>query len=389
MANLIVREFEPKDDAGFRHVRAMVYRNGEPVKPEDTILPEDCIGYVGELDGEIVCAATVIDMTATRGEATLRCAAIAAVGVLPERRRGGYGGQLMAEMTTLLREKGIAIASLYPFRASFYNKYGYMHSGKRFEISCPSDRLPKFDSELDPVELKGEDRQRIFPCYDQFANRYSGMNRRNELQWMRILGRDNPFAVYAVGDPVEAYAVLRINSDFWEKQTIKEFAWSTGRGYRSMLSFFRSLGINKTHIEWNEPGDSPFLGFHLEQGAAVKLDRSIMFRLINVQEALRNLVCEVPGEFCLKVHDPHEPLNVGPWQVCFGLDGTQVKRTVAEPDFEIGIGHLTQAFFGEPSLEQIEREGLLLNGSHANRKVGVEAAIRFFGHANAYCMDFF
>src|SRR5579862_5856031 len=148
MSKFLVREFEPKDDAGFRHVRAMVYRNGEPVKPEDVILPEDCIGYVGELNGEIVCAGTVIDMTATRGDggflrrmsslgaATLRCGGIAAVGVLPERRRSGVGGELMSQMTSLMRKRGFEIASLYPFRASFYNKYGYMHSGKRFEISC-------------------------------------------------------------------------------------------------------------------------------------------------------------------------------------------------------------------------------------------------------------
>jgi len=384
MSNVVIRELEPRDDLGFRHIRAMVYRNGDPVKPEDTILPKDCIGFVGELNGEIVSAATVIDMTASKGVAALRCAGIAAVGVLPERRRAGVGGELISKMTPLLREQGFSMASLYPFRAVFYGKYGYAHCGKRYQISCPAERLPRFDTALEPRQLPPSEWREIVPCYEQFASRYAGMNLRTEVQWTRALGRDNPFQIYVVGDPVEAYAVLRLDSEFWTGQTVKEFVWSDGRGYRSILTLLRSLGINKTKMTWNEPGDSPFYSFYMDQGVDVSVDRSIMYRILDVPAALSAVVREESGEFCFRVNDRDEPENDGVWQVCFGPDGTRVERG-GDPDFEIGIGALTQAFLGEPSFERV----LSLGFPKVLLASGVEAALRFFAPAHVHCMDFF
>lgn len=384
MGNLVVREIEPKDDAGFRHVRAMVYRHGNAVLPSDLILPPDCIGYVGELDGEIVGAATAIEMTATKDSAKLRCAGIAAVGVLPERRRGGIGGMLMSELTPLLRKRGFAVASLYPFRSGFYRKYGYAHSGSRFEITCPTDRLPRIEPELDAVLLPHEHRGKIVKCYEAFASRYAGMNIRTFEQWDRIIGLENPHQIYVAGDPVEAYAILRLNSDFWVNQPVREFVWSTGRGYRALLSLFRALGMNKNAVEWREPGDSPYFQFHVEQGSEVKVDRGIMYRIVDVPGALSKVKRERSGEFCLRVIDRDEPANDGAWNVCFGPEVSRVERG-GDPDFEMEIGTLTQAFLGNPSLGSILAQGQ----AKVFRDSGAQEALRFFLPANVHCLDFF
>jgi predicted acetyltransferase len=384
MGNLAVREYEPKDDAGFRHVRAMVYRNGNAVPPEDTVLPDDCIGYVGDLDGEIVAAATAIDMTATKDGTKLRCAGIAAVGVLPERRRGGFGGALMSGISPLMRERGFAVASLYPFRTGFYKKYGYAHCGQRFDISCPSDRLPKHDPEFDAALLPHEKREQIVGCYEAFAARYAGMNIRTPMQWDRVIGQENPHQIYVVGQPVEAYAILRINSDFWVNQAVREFVWSTGRGYRSMLSLFRALGMNKNGVEWREPMDSPYFQFQVEQGADVKVDRGIMYRILDIPTALAAIKRNDSGEFCARVVDKDDPANNSTWHICFGPEGSHAEKG-GDPDLEMEIGALTQAFFGSPSLTNILAQGQ----AKVIRASGMQAAERFFSPANVHCLDFF
>src|SRR2546421_2451478 len=119
MSNVTVRAYEPRDDEAFRHVRAMTFRGGESVQPDEKLLREDCLAYVGELNGKIVAATTVIDMTATLGEQALRCAGLAAVAVGAEERRRWIGGAPVEDIFPFLRAVGFAPASPFPFLARY------------------------------------------------------------------------------------------------------------------------------------------------------------------------------------------------------------------------------------------------------------------------------
>jgi len=385
MSNVTVRAFEPRDDEAFRHVRAMTFRGGEGVKPEEKLLRSDCLAYVGELDGEIVAATTVIDMTATLGQHALRCAGLAAVAVLPEHRRSGIGTKLMNDVLPLLRAEGFALASLYPYRGSYYRKFGYEYCGTRYQITCPVNRLPKIKSEPLPVrQLDADDRSQIYSCYETFARRYSGMNlRKSEDQWWRVLGGDTPLQVYAVGNPVEGYIVLRLNSDFWETQPVKEFAWNTRRAYDSLLTFFHSLAINKDNIEWREPGDSPFLTESHDPRVKVQVDRQIMYRIVDLPSVLKSVPTVSEGEFSVAAQDNAIPENNGAWHVCFQPEAVHVEKT-SNAKMALSIGQLTQAALGEPSLAE-----LASNNVPCGPQEDIEQATRFFGSRRTYCTDFF
>ena len=385
MSNVTVRAFEPRDDEAFRHVRAMTFRGGEGVKPEEKLLRSDCLAYVAELNREIVAATTVIDMTATLGEEALRCAGLAAVAVLPEHRRGGIGTRLMNDVLPLLRAEGFAIASLYPFRGSYYRRFDYEYCGTRYQITCPTSRLPKITSEpLPPRLLVDEHRKQIYNCYEAFARRYAGMNlRRSEDQWWRVLGGDTPLQVYAVGTPVEGYIVLRLNSDFWETQAVKEFIWNTRRAYDSLLGFFHALAINKDAIQWWEPGDSPFLFESHDPRVKVQIDRQVMYRVVNIPAVLQAIPVRESGEFSFQVKDSAIAENNGAWHVCYQPDAVRVER-VQSAELRLSIGQLTQAALGEPSFAEIARNEVSC-GPHAE----IEAASRFFSGRRAYCTDFF
>jgi predicted acetyltransferase len=330
------------------------------------------------LDGKVVGTYVVMDMTCTRGsQAAWKTGGIAGVAVLPEARQSGVGAAMMRWCLRNLRDDGYIFASLYGFRESYYRTFGYETCGLRLKVTCPNNRLPKHTSELPVRSLRNDQVSVIIPCYETFAKGRSGTNLRNSMHWGRVL--DDAKSLYVAGDPVEAYAILEHDVDFWKEQPIVEFAWSTARGYESILTLFASIGINKTAVTWYEPSDSPFLARHTDQGVRFESEKPIMYRLLNPAVALEQLGANDEGEFSLSVSDPDLPENNSPLQVCFANGKTVVKPTVAA-DLRLDVRFATQGFLGQPSFDDLVRNGVVSDNA---------AIRRLLPPLPVYCMDHF
>ena len=127
----------------------------------------------------MLAAFKIHDMTATRGEAVIKCGGVAAFAVSPEYRGAGIGQDLMLWAMKRKRDENLPLASLYAFKESYYRKLGWEVAGWRYRITCPNARLPKNRCELPVNRLKQSDWLRLQPAYKQFAMRYSGMNIRD------------------------------------------------------------------------------------------------------------------------------------------------------------------------------------------------------------------
>jgi predicted acetyltransferase len=353
-------------------VRSLTYRGGEPVGSDEKLIRSDCFAHVAELDGRIVGSSIEIDMRVTRFEDALRCAGVASVGVLPEFRRAGIGGQMMREVLLQCRAQGFALAQLYAFRSGYYRRFGYEHAGTCFEITCPTHRLPRIRSDLHVYQLERERHSQIRGCYESFARRHNGMNLRGDEQWRQQLGGETPFTVYAAGDPVQAYVAVRLNPDFWERQVVREFVWSTPEGYRAGLELLASLGLNKTELQWDEPSDGPFRSLHMEQGVTARAWRPAMFRVLDVPRALSSLRSPKPARFTLEVEDEAVPANRGPWLVETRREGAEVSRCDSAT-LRMDICALTQAFLGDPSLADLIEQGRVACASDSERQAMLAA----------------
>lgn len=383
--SIVVRPYETKDLEGYFRVRQYVYNGGEPIEPEGQVFREDCFPHVGERNGEVVAGCVAYDFHVTRGDGTLRCAAVAAVGVLPEHRASGAGSTLMRGVLPLYCEQGFDIAALYPFRGIFYRKFGYEFGGKLIEITCPTERFPHVEPTLPTKLLPPGEFGAVKPCYEAFARRLSGVNIRNADQWWRKMGRDKPHAVYAVGNPVEAYVALRLVAGFWENQEVGEIVWTTPAGYQSALALLRSLAINQLAMKWYEPSDSPFLALYDDQGIAVQYDwPRIMWRAVHVPNALKALRPRDSGEATLRILDPLLPENEGPWRLRFGTDGVEVERG-DRAEVEMDIRAFSQALMGEPSFDSLLRMGR----ASVSSGQAAEAMRRLLPSQTVYCLDFF
>lgn len=378
-SNVVVRRYQESDREAFGRVRSFTYRGGEPVRPDENLFRDDSVGYVAEVDGNVVAAFTALRMTCNIDGTHLPCAGVAAVAVNPEFRKGGVGSSLMQEGLRLMKEDGFVLASLYPFRETYYRRFGYETCGTRFRLSVPAHRLPATGSELPVRRVEPEAWDQVRACYERFAVRYNGMNLRTSDMWWRAGGGDTPFAIYAAGDPIEAYAMLRLVPDFWEAQEIKEIVATTPRGYEAILGFLNGLCINKDRAEWHEAGDSPYVAHYLDQGVRVLNERLVMYRVLDLPKALAARHPVGSGSFGLSVEDSVLAENRGPWRAEWSNGGVGVRQGEGA-DFTIGVRQLAQVLLGQPSYADLARQGYLPMNPDAEA---------LFPARPVYCADFF
>lgn len=359
----------------------MTYNDGKPVPPEEQVF-KTTRGFVGEVDGQVAGVYSVLDFTCSRGDAILRDGAVAGVAVLPEYRQSGIGGAMMRWAIRNFRQDGFPMASLYAFRESYYRRFGYEACGSRVRITVPNGRYPRLEPTLGVRRLDSHQVDLIKPAYETFCKKRSGMNLRTDLHWSRLLGPH--VAVYAAGDPVEAYLVINHQWQFWQGQAASEVIWTTQRGYDSILATLFGIGINKSSVEWYEPSDGPYLRRYLDQGVKAEIERLVMYRVTDVPAALRTLCPASDGLFTLGIIDDVVPENQGPWRVRFSPGGVEVEPAVSA-DITMSVHSFAQALLGEPSVEEMARNGWV-DCSNAN---SLRAAQALLPASPTYCTDFF
>ncbi len=380
----VVRPYEASDRVGFNLVRSKVYRNGEQIPDDENLVPEDGSGTVVEANGQIVGAATGISFDTEFWGNRIMCVGIAAVGVLPEWRGTGAGAALMHGAHQQYYKSGFDIAALYPFRAAFYRKFGYEYSGYWLKIKANPNQL-QISGDLLPIrEIPNSNYNAIRPVYERYASQMNGMNFRNELQWQRIIGKEKPCSIYVAGDPIEAYAIVRLDGTFWVSQPIKELVAYTNRGYSSMLGFMNGLANNKTELEWFEPANSRLLNSQTEQGMQIARDAQVMWRVLNVEAILGKLQVSNGESVSLSVIDPEISANSCTWvTTTSGFEPSAAK--LGNADVTATIGQFTQMALGQPAFAELaEQQTLMVNRPSSITRLSEIFAPRTVCHADWY-----
>ncbi|HLK14508.1 MAG TPA: GNAT family N-acetyltransferase [Fimbriimonadaceae bacterium] len=386
------RPYAPADRAAMFGALTVVYGDGSPPEPEDEL--PSTRHHIVAMDGD-VCAGFYAEFTfdTLRGAAVLPTGGLAMVGVVPDRRHTGVGSEMMRWALHDMQRRGKVVASLYPFAESWYRQFGYEVCGNRIKFSCPKSYLPKMKPKLPIRRLKWEEYGEVKPCYNAFAKTRSGLVRRDDIMWDRLFGRKKKAAdlqyektVYAAGDPVEGYAVIAHKVDFHVDQDVAELAWNTPRGYETMMTFLRSLAANKSGLCWYEPPDSPFFNWHLASSQLMKIscDKPVMYRVLDVPKAVALLPATAAVDFTFSVTDADMPANNGPWRVT-STGGMVIVDGAKSADIEFDIRSFTQAFLGQPSIDDVIRNGY----ARVKSAKAVDGFRALMPPTPVYCLDFF
>jgi predicted acetyltransferase len=149
----------PPDDA----VNGVLERNQEFYKGNITLVAEE--------DGLALADVSAIPMWQNVRGTIYRMAGIAGLATYPLARRRGYARALMTEMLGRMREEGHVMSALYPFRPSFYQRFGYVGLPRTRTVRFPPTGLADLlDSQL-PGEVTWEQAKQGYDAYRAFTER--------------------------------------------------------------------------------------------------------------------------------------------------------------------------------------------------------------------------
>jgi len=132
----------------YAHARKELARFKENIHAGPWGKPGDYL--LAEMDGKLVGTASSYAMKMWVRGAAVSCQGVAYVGTIKSaRRRGGkepgVASAVMREVLRVGRERGHVVSALMPFRASFYEHFGYGLVERRADWTIPLSVLPGID----------------------------------------------------------------------------------------------------------------------------------------------------------------------------------------------------------------------------------------------------
>lgn len=95
------------------------------------------------------CTASVVEMTQNVRGALLPMGGVAGVATHPAGRRRGFARTMLTHVLADMRDQGQVVSTLYPFRASFYERFGYVGVGAEPRATLrPGDLTPLLHADV-------------------------------------------------------------------------------------------------------------------------------------------------------------------------------------------------------------------------------------------------
>jgi len=222
---------------------------------------------LAERDGLDVGTLTSLSLKMHLHGEAFDCQGIAWVGTVKTHRRGGSGGekgiasQVMNEGIRRARERGEAISSLMPFRASFYEHFGYGFAEKRTEWTLPMAVCPTGD--FDGLRfMRKEDQTAMGECRNRVARAGQCDIERSTDGWHQHLATfaEPMFVVDRPTDdgPVHGWLAISVESrDGKSIARIVDREHDSIDALKRQLHFLASLKDQHSIATIHLPGDLP------------------------------------------------------------------------------------------------------------------------------------
>jgi len=329
-------------------------------------------------DGRLVACLSVGPMAAFYEGEAVPLGAVSMVSCLPEERRRGLVGRLLAYSLQYMRERGLCLSGLFTPHPSLYRRYGWGVAHPYLLGSLdpkavalrwlprPQGRVQRLDAESWPL---------LDELHRQWGARRNGPLLRSEgwwriavfggLYWPRRLPRDcalwqrpdgtpSGFLVYEAG----VRRGERGPENYW---AAFQLAALDGDAYAGLLRYALSFDLAREvaiPLELHDP-----LLAALDEAQRLQATRHLgmMLRLVDVAEALSRRPTAAPDgtRLLLGIEDEHAPWNRGVWLLEAAGGRLRLRPSREVPQLSAEGGNLAPIYSGLLSPLAAAHSGLL------------------------------
>ncbi len=342
-------------------------------------------------DGRLVACLSVGPMAAFYEGAEVPLGAVSMVSCLPEERRRGLVGRLLAHCLAYMRERGLCLSGLFTPHPSLYRRYGW--GAAHPYLTCSVDPkavdlrwLPRPQGRARRADVES------WPLLDDLHRRWAAARNgplvRSEswwriavfggLYWPRRLPRDcavwhrpdgtpSGFLVYEAG-------VRRGERGIENYCTAFQLAALDGDAYAGLLRYLLSFDLAPQVTLPVDLADPLLAAADEAQRLQASRHLGMMLRLVDVPDALSRRPTQAPDgtRLLLGIEDQHAPWNQGVWLVEAEGGRLRVRPSGEAPQLSAEVGNLAPVYSGLLSPREAARSGLL----RVHDPAGLEAAQR-------------
>jgi predicted acetyltransferase len=274
---------------------------------------------VVEVDGQLVASLLCTPGMAHFSNDIVPLSAVGGVSTLPEHRRCGYGGMMMAHAVRVLYDHGYHTSALWPFSYNYYRKFDWEVASEHRSYTIPSELASKLAPPDGTRPARKDELPTISRLVARFARRYNCVTVRDDL-WWSCIGAISGFEFDGSDDPrtsrcpwvherdgeIDGCAVFNVSGEGEQtKVEIKELVAGVPEARRAILSRLAALGA--PDISFYGPIDDGFLQELPDPGLVkVELHSGFQFRVTNPPAALelRSADPGLSGRIGFLVTDP-------------------------------------------------------------------------------------
>lgn len=284
--------------------------------------------FISFVDGEAIAKTHTLPMTMNVRGVVMPMGGVSGVACMPVGRRGGHVRALIEHSLDVMRNDGQPVSGLYPFRESFYERFGFAGwTAPRWITVDPSRlgallRMPKHGTVRQRSMKDGfadwmaflETRQAAIPGFSLFGPAMREMWSAEDAYWVTTVHE---------ADTVTGAMTYKI-TDNLSTMSVASMLWSTLDAQYGLLDFIAR------HVDQVErariciaPGDDP--AFWLtDSRITISTDApeawgAPMARIVSLEGL--NGIHVGDGEITVQVTDPQCPWNEGAWTLR-GVNGS-------------------------------------------------------------------
>jgi predicted acetyltransferase len=288
------------------------------------------------------------------------------VATSPHYRRQGLIKKLFNKIFPLMKEDGIIISILYPFKFSFYEQLGYRlaNINHRYHIETEQFKFRPVDSRIIKEVTELDDIKQV---YSNIASRkYNYMIQRTEEDWNRRINAKRPgyfFVCYDESQNPCGYLIAHFmehappSEESVDKSEntiyLSEFFWKDRETKQALINFLKLHTDHRKYVVFST-AETSILGYLKE--ARIKANEVFpgsMIRIIDIKSVLESFgYCE-DLECVLQVIDTTCEWNNKSYSFITKNGKASLDETTSSPDITIDIGPLSQMVVGFRTATQL------------------------------------